>query len=108
MKSDFFYFSKGQRNAIIVLTVLVAILTAFVWNKNRHIPASKTLETLPYQEETKIFLQQLKTDSTNNKPEKSPKTLKTKTEKQTRKKTAPQAENSGEQYRIEAVPRLEE
>ena len=107
MKNEFFYLTKGQRNAIIVLTVLVIVLTALVWNKNRHIPASEPLETLPYQKETTTFLQQLKTDSTGNKPD-SPKTPRMKTEKQTRKKTAPQAENSGEQYRIEAVPRLEE
>ena len=90
MKSDFFYFSKGQRNAIIVLTVLIVVLTA-----------------LPYQEETKAFLQQLKSDSTDNKSD-SPKTPKTKTDRQARKKVTPQAKNPQERYQIEAVPRLKE
>lgn len=108
MKSDFFYFSKRQRNAIIVLTALIAILTAFVWNKNRHISASEPLEALPYQEETKTFLQQLKSDSIRNKSPKSPNTPKTNAEKQTRKETMPQVENPQERYQIEAVPRLEE
>ena len=107
MKNDFFYFSKGQRNAVIALTVLVVVLTALVWDKNRRIPASEPLETLPYQEETKAFLQQLKSDSTDNKSD-SPKTPKTKTDRQTRKKTTPPTENTQEQYQIEAVPRLKE
>ena len=107
MKSDFFYFSKGQRNAVIVLTVLIVVLTALVWDKNRRIPASEPLETLPYQEETKAFLQQLKSDSTDNKSD-SPKTPKTKTDRQARKKVTPQAKNPQERYPIEAVPRLKE
>ncbi len=107
MQNDFFYFSKGQRKAVSVLTVLIVVLTGLIFWKDRYIRNSKPEEILIYKQETESFLQQLKTDSTKSKSRAS--SSKKKPDIQTagkaKQKTILQQDTM---YQIESVPRLKE
>ena len=60
MQNDFFYFSRGQRKAVIVLIALIVVLTGLLFWKDKYIQNSKPEEILVYKQETESFLQQLK------------------------------------------------
>ena len=66
MQNDFFYFSRGQRKAVIVLIALIVVLTGLLFWKDKYIQSSKPEEILIYKQETESFLQQLKTDKKQN------------------------------------------
>ena len=105
MQNDFFYISRGQRKAVIVLIALIVVLTGLLFWKDKYIQSSKPEEILIYKQETESFLQQLKTDSTKSRtrtssPKKKPDIQITRKAKQ---KIIFQKDTM---YQIESVPRL--
>lgn len=107
MQNDFFYFSRGQRKAVIVLIALIVVLTGLLFWKDKYIQNSKPEEILVYKQETESFLQQLKTDSIKSRTRTS--SPKKKQDIQTtgkaRQKIILQKDTM---YQIESVPRLKE
>lgn len=109
MRNDFFYFSKGQRNAVIILVILIAVLAGLTFGTNKHIQKSEPKEILIYRQEIKTFLQQLKTDSADNKNKARQSVPKKKTDTKTSQKTIQKnVSKKDSAYHIETVPRLNE
>ena len=107
MQNDFFYFSKGQRRAVLALIAMIGILLSISSLAGEKSPEPVPENTDNHKQEIKLFLQQLGTDNTPNekesgKPKKQPAT------KTTKRTNSQKALHKDTTYQIESVPRISE